>query len=190
MKEGPSCFTPTWIASINLECPTTTPSCDDPSFTNPTYSYDHKHNVPGVGEAGCSITGGYVYRGRKIPELVGKYVFSDYCIGDIWVLEEDSSGNWKRRTILETDNFVISFGEDSEGELYVVYGFVNSFDSVYDGQLNVVKIEPAVEGTTISLARLSSSAYLLQAIKATVRGLLDFTKKVLNHFLYLLSSVQ
>ena len=134
VKEGPSCFEPPANADA---CPTTTPLCDDPSLTNPAYSYSHKH--------GCSITGGYVYRGRKIPALVGKYVFADYCVGDIWVLEEDNSGNWKRRTILETDNFVISFGEDSEGELYVVYGYVKGFGSVYDGQLSVVKIEPAAD---------------------------------------------
>ncbi|CAM4322998.1 PQQ-dependent sugar dehydrogenase [Flavobacterium terrigena] len=63
----------------------------------------------------CSITGGYVYRGTTYPNLVGKYLFSDYCLGKIGITT--STGATTFSTTF-SGNFV-SFGEDVTGELYI-----------------------------------------------------------------------
>jgi glucose/arabinose dehydrogenase len=63
----------------------------------------------------CSVTGGYVYRGEKIPDLVGTYVFGDFCSGEIWGYQ-----NGERQILQSTDLQISSFGQDRDGELYVV----------------------------------------------------------------------
>jgi glucose/arabinose dehydrogenase len=69
---------------------------------------------------GCSITGGHVYRGKKFPALVGHYFFSDFCSGRLWSLVPTSEGGWETAELLKTELMVSSFGEDEEGELYVL----------------------------------------------------------------------
>ncbi len=71
-------------------------------------------------EGGCSVTGGYVYRGSRIRELVGRYLFADYCSGRLWALTEGPSGRWTVSTLLDTGLRVSSFGEDQQGDLYIV----------------------------------------------------------------------
>ncbi len=67
----------------------------------------------------CAVTGGYVYRGSAMPELVGRYIFGDYCSGRIWALD---SGNPAAQPILLLDSphNVASFGETADGELLVL----------------------------------------------------------------------
>lgn len=68
---------------------------------------------------GCSITGGYVYRGNDIPYLVGRYIYGDYCSGKIWSLYEDSCGTWHNEEIAQAPPQELStFGQDREGEMY------------------------------------------------------------------------
>lgn len=68
---------------------------------------------------GCSVTGGYVYRGETYPSLAGAYFFGDYCSGKIWAMKQ-TSGAWRVAELLDTELSISSFGEDSRGELYVV----------------------------------------------------------------------
>jgi hypothetical protein len=70
-------------------------------------------------DEGCSITGGYVYRGQAFPDLQGAYLYGDYCSGRIWALARDPSGAWVSSEMLHTDLSISSFGEDNAGELYV-----------------------------------------------------------------------
>ncbi|MGH7179585.1 MAG: PQQ-dependent sugar dehydrogenase, partial [Tepidisphaeraceae bacterium] len=70
-------------------------------------------------ELGISITGGYVYRGRRIPSLVGWYVYGDYSSGRIWALKYENGKVTGDVELLNTRALISSFGEDSEGELYV-----------------------------------------------------------------------
>jgi glucose/arabinose dehydrogenase len=79
--------------------------------TDPVYEYDHN--------AGSSITGGYVYRGRSFPRMEGIYFFGDYNTGRIWGIQRDPSGNWIDRQFLDTSLRISAFGEDEEGNLYV-----------------------------------------------------------------------
>lgn len=85
---------------------------DTAGLTMPIYQYGRA--------LGCSVTGGYVYRGTQIAGLQGAYLYSDYCTGTIWALWRDASGAWQNNTLLESGLNVSSFGEDANGELYVM----------------------------------------------------------------------
>ncbi len=75
------------------------------------------------GENGCSVTGGYVYRGEQVSELEGVYLFGDYCSGRIWASYRDTAGNWQTDVFMTPHMQISSFGEDEAGELYIVdYG--------------------------------------------------------------------
>jgi len=77
---------------------------------------------------GCSVTGGYVYRGNKNKNLWGSYIFGDYCTGRIWSfkLKGNKPVAFKnlrkelKKHSTELPLFISSFGEDNSGELYVV----------------------------------------------------------------------
>jgi glucose/arabinose dehydrogenase len=87
-------------------------NCAPPeNYTAPVWEYHH-------GEDGCSITGGFVYRGQKYPALQGSYVVADFCSGRIWELKLVDG---KIIAALADDSKVpvASFGEDAEGELWV-----------------------------------------------------------------------
>jgi len=85
--------------------------CDPKGLTLPIHEYGH--------DQGCSVTGGYVYRGRAIAALTGHYLFSDYCRGTVWALLRDESGAARVEVLLESRRPVSSFGEGPDGELYL-----------------------------------------------------------------------
>ena len=92
--------------------------------TDPVFEYDHN--------AGSSITGGYVYRGNRFPRMDGIYFFGDYNSGRIWGLQQDSSGNWVNRQLLDTSLRISSFGEDEAGNLYVASLFTGAIHRLTD----------------------------------------------------------
>ncbi|MDH5316397.1 MAG: glucose dehydrogenase, partial [Gemmatimonadota bacterium] len=71
---------------------------------------------------GCSVTGGYVYRGAAIPALVGRYLYADYCSG--WVRSFRYQGGQATEQLdrpeLRPGGNITSFGEDARGELYIL----------------------------------------------------------------------
>jgi len=81
-----------------------------PGLILPAAEYSHA-----VG--GCSVTGGYVYRGA-MPEWQGIYVYGDYCSGIVWGLIL-SDGGWQSQVMFETGVRITSFGEDESGEIYL-----------------------------------------------------------------------
>ncbi|NNJ10363.1 glucose dehydrogenase [Chloroflexales bacterium ZM16-3] len=87
--------------------------CDQAGLTLPVTTYRHSS-----AEGGCSITGGYVYRGKRLPQAVGLYLYSDYCSGNLWALRRQGAG-WENRLIGKLGVSPSSFGEDEAGELYV-----------------------------------------------------------------------
>jgi glucose/arabinose dehydrogenase len=101
IMEGPDCF-PGGAA------------CDTTGLEAPIHAYSHGQ-FTGV----CSVTGGYVYRGGRYPDLRGRYLFADFCSGMIWSLSQ-SGGQWQATMELDTDLQVTSFGTDADGEMYVV----------------------------------------------------------------------
>jgi len=75
------------------------------------------------GHAGgnCSVTAGYVYRGRRLPALIGTYLYSDFCGGGIRALRKLADGRVDDRGLLVAGvGAVTSFGEDADGEVYVL----------------------------------------------------------------------
>jgi len=94
-------------------------TCNSVALTLPIQTYSHSQ--------GCSITGGYVYRGCAIPGLQGTYFYADYCTSSIWSFDYTGGSvtNFTNRTTeLEpagapTISAVTSFGEDANGELYI-----------------------------------------------------------------------
>src|SRR5690606_13084652 len=77
----------------------------DVTFPIAEYTHDGGH---------CSITGGYVYRGRDIPALDGVYLFADYCSGVLWGLRRGAEG-WIMEVLADTDLQPSAFGEDLDG---------------------------------------------------------------------------
>ena len=71
-------------------------------------------------QGGCSVTGGYVYRGSRIPSLAGAYVYGDFCTGNIWALRYDGSQVVEQTRIADTDLQISSFAEGPDGEVYVL----------------------------------------------------------------------
>jgi glucose/arabinose dehydrogenase len=86
--------------------------CDMAGLTLPVAEYPR--------DFGCSVVGGYVYRGEEEPALEGVYLFADYCTGLVWGLGRDETGAWAASAPVETGLQISSFGEDANGELYVV----------------------------------------------------------------------
>jgi glucose/arabinose dehydrogenase len=82
------------------------------SFQRPILEYDHSE--------GESITGGYVYRGKKIKSLSGYYIYGDYESGKIWMLKLDGEKVSENKLLKDTDYMISSFGVDLKGEIYVV----------------------------------------------------------------------
>jgi len=89
---------------------------DPPSFAGefvfPIAEYSHA-------EGGCSVTGGYVYRG-SMPEWNGIYLYGDYCTGYIWGLIKSSDGGWMNQLLFQSGVRITSFGQDEAGEVYLV----------------------------------------------------------------------
>ena len=92
-------------------------------FTPPVAEYDRAR--------GCAVVGGVVYRGPEFPHLDGRFLFADFCRGDIWSLhqppppEGQSAGpvsreGWRADLVLKAFNIVSSIGKDEDGNLYVV----------------------------------------------------------------------
>ena len=105
--EGDGCFEPAT-------------GCETAGLVTPLVQYSHDGN-------GCSVTGGHVYRGRDYPALRGTYLYSDFCGG--WIRSFRLEGGAAAEAYPEvpaplagglTDN-AVSFGEDADGEVYVVY---------------------------------------------------------------------
>lgn len=94
---------------------------DPKNWIDPIIDYPHPE--------GLSVTGGFVYRGKAIPSLAGKYVFADWT-GPIWQLEDTGDKTWKREKLpISRDAgywHVYSFGEDKAGELYVLTVLLDS----------------------------------------------------------------
>ncbi len=100
LMEGNSCFNP----AIN---------CNNGTLTLPILAYDHS--------VGCSVTGGYLYRGSKNPNLNGLYLYGDFCSGLIWGAQEDGLGGWNTTVLLDTNFSISTFGEDESGEIYFAH---------------------------------------------------------------------
>jgi glucose/arabinose dehydrogenase len=85
-------------------------NCPPTIGTLPIVEYSHANG-------NCSITGGFVYRGATQTNLIGQYVFADFCSGRIWTVPWDGVTRTQRR---DTSRMITSFGEGDDAELYLV----------------------------------------------------------------------
>jgi glucose/arabinose dehydrogenase len=105
IMEGTACFRDTF-------CPATVPPCGSPLFTLPVLEYEHS------AETGCSVSGGYVYRGSVLPQVHGTYLFGDFCSGRLWGAARRAAGLQVRELPAKAP-LVTTFGQDRAGEIYV-----------------------------------------------------------------------
>jgi hypothetical protein len=99
-----------WNVMEGMHCFRT--PCDPGSLTLPVAEYGHG--------SGCSVTGGFVYRGQAAPGLRGVYVYGDLCTGRVWGLERQGAG-WNNRLLAASGFNITTFGEDEAGELYAAH---------------------------------------------------------------------
>lgn len=105
-----------WNILEGTECYSPSSGCVPPAnYVAPVAEYAH-----GTGNSnGCSITGGYVYRGTDFPDLQGIYFYADFCLGNIYGLKLENSA-WQSHEFPDTPHRPSSFGEDESGEIYLV----------------------------------------------------------------------
>jgi glucose/arabinose dehydrogenase len=88
---------------------------DAPGAVAPFHEYDHGDQL-----GGCSVSGGYVYRGSRIPALQGGYVFADYCLAGIRAIPTAGTSQATATALSDQPSTPVSFGEGPDGEVYVL----------------------------------------------------------------------
>jgi len=150
-----------WRRMEGAHCFNPPNNCNDGSLVLPILEYSHA--------LGCSITGGYRYRGAEMPEQFGTYFYGDFCSGTIWGGTENvETGAWTATELLDSDASISTFGEDEQGELYVadlggtlyrIHG--ETFCSV---QLDKNRYQrgDTVRATTLEIANLSQRSVAVE----------------------------
>jgi glucose/arabinose dehydrogenase len=110
VREGAHCFNP--------------PNGCANTFVEPISEYDHV--------LGRSVTGGIVYRGSAISDLLGWYVFGDFVTGRMFAIPEDSANGVIPEVIADSGFQIVSFAEDTDGELYVIHFAGGTFHQIVD----------------------------------------------------------
>ena len=100
-----------WRRMEGFACFQPESNCRQPGLELPLVDYDHS--------LGCSVTGGYVYRGQAQPSLRGVYLYADFCSGNIWGLRYIDGEVAATDLLAETNVRISSFGEDEAGEIYI-----------------------------------------------------------------------
>jgi glucose/arabinose dehydrogenase len=100
-----------WPIVEGTHCFPASARCDPSPYVQPVAVYGR--------DGGCSVTGGYVYRGAAYPSLQGLYFFGDFCSGRIWSVDRPDGATWRTTEQVKESFQISSFGEDEAGELYV-----------------------------------------------------------------------
>jgi uncharacterized repeat protein (TIGR03806 family) len=100
-----------WATMEGTRCLVGT-SCNQAGLVLPVVEYGRSD--------GGSITGGFVYRGRAIPSLVGSFIYGDFVSGRLWAVSYDNNGAASGRLLASTGRNIASFAQDADGEVYVV----------------------------------------------------------------------
>jgi glucose/arabinose dehydrogenase len=104
-----------WSIMEGGHCYKPASGCKTTGLTPPLTEYAH-----GSGDSvGCSVIGGYVYRGTLHPSLYGRYFFGDYCTGKIWNVTAAGPDGQAPQKLLESGLQITGWGQDSSGELYL-----------------------------------------------------------------------
>ena len=103
-----------WKIVEGLHCYSPSSNCDTSGLKFPIVEYSHNE--------GQSITGGYVYRGTNpdLTRISGGYIYGDYVSQRIWGLKYKNNTIIENKLIAESPSRIASFGEDEDGEIYVI----------------------------------------------------------------------
>jgi glucose/arabinose dehydrogenase len=135
-----------WSVMEGFHCYNPPSGCDSTGMTPPIWEYPHTGG-------NCSITGGYVYRGSSVPFLDGKYIYGDYCTGNIYVLTYDFINPATNQLIVQASFPVSTFGVDQNREIYICrYGF----------NASIYKFNPYPIGIQINSNQIPSKFNLYQ----------------------------
>ena len=124
-----------WNTMEGNHCYPAGSNCNSDGFEPPVWEY--ALYVDGV----CSITGGFVYRGSNIPSIYGKYIYGDWCTGDIWGLTYSEEGNHTNEHLFVSGINITSFGVDANNELLIcanerIYKLSSDEEVGFPGDIN------------------------------------------------------
>jgi uncharacterized repeat protein (TIGR03806 family) len=153
-REGAHCFNPA------TGCATPGSLLNGGIVIDPVTEYDHATGGNG------SVTGGFVYRGSEIPDLVGQYVFADFVSGRFWS-HLPGSGGMQKTELFDSSILISTFGEAVDGELYVLS---------YGGSGKIHKLVPGSVTGTDTIPTLLSGTGCVDATDPTrpAAGLIPF----------------
>lgn len=102
-----------WRLKEGTLCHEPSTGCEREGLVDPILEYSH--------DEGCSVTGGFRYRGSASPALAGVYLYGDFCSGRLWGATLDGAGVWRTTVLDDTGLQISSFGEDAGAELYLTH---------------------------------------------------------------------
>ncbi len=101
-----------WDVTEASDCFEPAQDCDRSGLISPVWAYDHSNGD-------VSITGGFVYRGDALPNLVGRYIYGDYASGRVWALDSPTESQAENPLLLKADFRISSFGVNAQQELFL-----------------------------------------------------------------------
>ncbi|WP_429946424.1 PQQ-dependent sugar dehydrogenase [Leptospira yasudae] len=109
-----------WNVKEGFHCFKKNPDCSNPQLVDPIHEYPR--------EEGQSVTGGYVYRGKELPKLVGGYIYGDFVAGKVWILRQKNGKKISNELLFRVPFQISTFGQDGTGEVYFAdFGSGNIF---------------------------------------------------------------
>ena len=164
-----------WKTMEGNECYSPSTNCNTNNLELPIWEYNHNAGA-------CSVTGGYVYRGSKVPDLYGRYIYGDFCNGQVWSLSFDFNPVINEELGNYESSFPSSFGEDESHELYMlsfstgkIYKFYQEGvlvlgDINFDGMVNVLDI---IQSVNFVLGQTTPTAQQQQVADVNADGVLN-----------------
>ena len=174
-----------WKIMEGFACYSPSTGCDTTGLVKPIVDYGRS--------LGMSVTGGYVYRGKRVPELVGAYIYADFVTNRFWSLRYDGKKVTENSEILvQNVGGVSSFGVDAENELYIcafngkIYRFVATSSGKIQlnlNQINFGKVKVGESsGKDLELTNVGNGALQISAITVTTTSGGDFTTNFTQPF--------
>ena len=119
-----------------IATPGVSPACTG-NFTAPIIDHGHA-------DGWCSVIGGRVYRGSRYPNLAGRYIYADYCLGQFRSIRPNGQGGWIFESLTTSGSFgLASIAEDAVGELYAVNTESGVISRIIDASATV-RVSPKV----------------------------------------------
>jgi glucose/arabinose dehydrogenase len=100
-----------WNIMEGTLCYSPSQGCNQTGLELPVWEYGH--------DLGDAVTGGFVYHGSELPELVGFYIYGDFGSGRIWALQYDGINESVNKELVDSSLNISSFGIDQQNELYI-----------------------------------------------------------------------